>query len=247
MKELFTLRKVLELGGIVAGVILIALGITTLVLGFNGRSTVHNSLKQEQIVGSPDMTPAAIAPGVTEILASQQKLASAQAKAGVPVDKRFVLTDVAAPSCSAAGKLVDNGGTARCFAQYMRIHSLEATGGLTYAQMGRFMAKPGTPLKFTDFNGATSIDAYALVDATTKQPVANHSRDLWVTETALTTALNTSYMAERISLFGLMVGLTLLLSGFGFAILAIGGALRRIPRPVSEPSKRRIPTPAPTV
>jgi len=47
-----------------------------------------------------------------------------------------------------------------------------------------------------------------------------------VTETALSTALNASYMADRIALFGVVVGIALLLSGFGFAILAIGGALR---------------------
>ena len=30
-------------------------------------------------------------------------------------------------------------------AQYMHIHALEATGGYTYAQMGIYAAKPGTP------------------------------------------------------------------------------------------------------
>ncbi len=54
----------------------------------------------------------------------------------------------------------------------------------------------------------------------------NGRRNIWVTETALTTALNTSYMAEQLSVFGIVVGVALLLSGFGFAILAIGGALR---------------------
>ena len=54
----------------------------------------------------------------------------------------------------------------------------------------------------------------------------NGRRDLWVTETALTTALNAGYMASQISLFGIVVGVALLLSGFGFAILAVGGALR---------------------
>ena len=53
----------------------------------------------------------------------------------------------------------------------------------------------------------------------------NGRRDLWVTYTALTTALNTSYMASQIALFGLVVGIALLLSGIGFLILAIGGAL----------------------
>ena len=54
----------------------------------------------------------------------------------------------------------------------------------------------------------------------------NGRRNVWVTETALSTALNASYMADRIALFGVVVGVALLLSGFGFAILAIGGALR---------------------
>ena len=36
-----------------------------------------------------------------------------------------------------------------------------------------------------------------------------------MTETALTTALNVSYMAERLSVFGLVVGIALLLTGSG--------------------------------
>ena len=48
---------------------------------------------------------------------------------------------------------------------------------------------------------------------------------MWIDETALSTALNTSYMADRLSMFGLVVGIALLLSGVGFAILALGGAL----------------------
>ena len=67
---------------------------------------------------------------------------------------------------------------------------------------------------------------YAAVDPQTKQPVSNGARNVWVTETALTTALNTSYMASQLALFGIVVGIALLLAGIGFAILAIGGALR---------------------
>jgi hypothetical protein len=33
-------------------------------------------------------------------------------------------------------------------------------------------------------------------------------------------------MAEKTATFGIVVGIALLLAGFGFAILAIGGALR---------------------
>ena len=203
------MRRFFEIGGIVAAVILIAFGITSIVVGVNGRDTVQSSLKQEQIVGSPDMTPAAIK---TEA-----------AKAGLSVDQ------LSFPTTSVAGKTIDTGDEARAFAGYMRIHALEATGGLTYAEMGRFVAKPGTPAKFTDGHGATSDEQYALVDPKTKQPVDNGARNLWVTETALTTALNTSYMAERVSLFGIAMGAALLLAGIGFGILAIGGALEGKP------------------
>jgi hypothetical protein len=199
------MRKFFELGGVIAAVILIAFGITSIVVGLDGRDTVNKSLKQEFIVGSPDMTPTAI---------------RAEAKkAGLPSTLDY-------PNTSVAGKRIDTGGEARAFAGYMRIHALEATGGLTYAQMGRWIAKPGTPAKFTDGHGATSDEQYALVDPKTKQPVDNGARNLWVTETALATALNTSYMAEQVSLFGIAMGVALLLAGIGFGILALGGALR---------------------
>jgi hypothetical protein len=58
-----------------------------------------------------------------------------------------------------------------------------------------------------------------------------------VTETALTTALNTSYLAEQISLFGVVVGVALLLSGIGFGILALAGALRGREAMVHLPSR----------
>jgi hypothetical protein len=49
-----------------------------------------------------------------------------------------------------------------------------------------------------------------------------------VTETALTTALNTSYMADKLGLFGIVVGVALLLSGIGFIILAFSVLHRRL-------------------
>jgi hypothetical protein len=200
------MRKLFEFGGLVAAAILIAFGVAAIVMGFDGRSTVGDSLKQEQIVGSADMTPAGIR-------------AEAR-KAGLQV------AAISFPTLSVAGEKIDSGDRARAFAGYMRIHALEASGGLTYAQMGQFVAKPGTPAKFTDGHGATSIDTYATIDPKTKQPVANGARNVWVTETALSTALNTSYMADRLGLFGIVVGFALLLSGIGFGVLAIGGSLR---------------------
>jgi hypothetical protein len=114
-----------------------------------------------------------------------------------------------------AGKLVNNGDRARCFAKYMRIHALEATGGKTYSQMPRFA---------TADNKGTN-DATKAKKAPNGQPLDNPARQVWITETALGTALNTSYMAERLSIFGMVVGIALLLAGVGFLVLALGGAL----------------------
>jgi len=186
-------RRLLELGGVGAGIVLIAFGIGSLVLGLNARSTVRDELKREFIVGSDDMNPAD-----TE---------TAVAEAG--------LENVPIPSCDVAEKPIETGTDARCFAQYMRIHALESSDGNTYAQMGRFVSAddPSDPK-------GTSDEAAAAKDEDGK-PISNGARNSWVTETALSTALNTSYMAEQIGLFSVVVGIALLLSGIGFLILAL--------------------------
>lgn len=238
------MRKAFEIGGVLAAAVLIAFGIAALVMGVGGRGTVNSSLKQEQITGTPDMTPAGIAAEVKTIRTAQAELTSKFKAVGLP----FTATKVSIPTSSVAGKLVNSGDRARSFAEYMRIHALGATNGLVYSQMGRFIAKDGTPFKFTDGIGGTSDPKWALLDSKTQQPVSNGRRDLWVTETALTTALNAGYMASQISLFGVVVGFALLLSGFGFAILAIGGALRN-PQTALQFLRKKAPaaeTPVPT-
>ena len=122
-----------------------------------------------------------------------------------------------------AGQQVTNGDQARAFAKIMREHALEASGGLTYSQMGRYQlaSNPSDP-KGTSDAAAAAKDAKGL-------PIANSARDLWVTETALSTALNVSYMAEQLSIFGIVVGVALLLTGIGLLILALavlGGRFR---------------------
>jgi len=186
-------HRVLEIAGIIAGVLMIAFGIGALVMSINARNTVSTQIKAEQIVGSPDMNPTDIAAAAKE--------------AG--------LTEVTVPSCDVAEQPIESGSDARCFAQYLRIHALELTGGLTFAQMGRFAlaSDPSDPK-------GTSDDTQALKDDAGK-PVSNGTRNTWVTATALATALNVSYMAEQIALFGLIVGIALLLSGIGFIILAL--------------------------
>jgi hypothetical protein len=216
------MRKLFEIGGVVAAAVLIAFGIAAVVMGVSGQSTVNSSLKQEQITGSGDMTPKAIAGEVASAKKAQTALIAKLHAAGVQITASPINT----PGCSVAGTLVSNGDQARCFAEYMRVHTFGATSGLTYSQMGRYVALANTPFKLTDGLGGTNDPMHAALDPKTKQPIDNGRRDLWVTYTALTTALNAGYMASQISLFGIVVGVALLLSGFGFAILAVGGALR---------------------
>ena len=205
-------RKLLKWGGFGAGAVLVAFGVVAIIMGFSGRATVADSLKLEKIVGSADMTPA--------LIAKEAKDAG--------------LVGVDLPTVAVAGKSINSGPRARAFASYMRIHALEATGGFTYAQMGRFQAKPDAAKADLAVGGGTDNAAAALVDPATKQPVANGIRNLWVTETALTTALNTSYMADRLGLFGLVVGIALLLSGIGFIILAFAALHRpRVAAPLN--------------
>ena len=199
-------KKLIEYAGVAASVILIAFGIGSVVAGFAGHNTVRDNLKKEQIVGTPDMTPKAIA---------------AEAKGAG-------LKNVDLPTCSVANKAIDSGGRARCFASYMRIHTLEATGGQVYSQMGQYLDKSGNP---------TSDAKAAAIDPKTKKPVANPARNIWVTETALTTALNTSFFAQNVALFSIIMGFALVLTGGGLAVLALG-PVRAL---VTEDRKRKTP------
>jgi hypothetical protein len=162
------MSKLVTYAGIAASVVLIAFGIGSIIVGFNGRDRVHNDLAKEQIVGTPDST--------------------------IP------------------NQLVDTGSEAQAFANVMRKHTLEATGGQTYAQMGRFLDANGKP---------TSDESKAAKDPKTGQPVENGLRNMWVTETALTTALNTAYFAESVATFAIAMGAALLLTGIGFLVFIV--------------------------
>jgi hypothetical protein len=200
------MKKFFEMGGVIAGALLVLFGIGAIVIGFTGRSEVRSNVQREAIVGSPDMTPSAIK--------------SEAAKAG--------LKNIALPTCSVANEPITTGDEAKCFASYMRIHTLESTGGLTYSQMGRFLDEQGKQ---------TNDESAAAVDPKTKRPVENLARNIWVTETALTTALNTSFFAERVALFSIVMGFALLLTGIGFLVLAWFGVLKV--RPTTEASKAK--------
>jgi hypothetical protein len=176
------MSKLFQYGGIVASVILIAFGAGSLFMGIDGRATVRDNLKREQIVGTPDMAK------------------------------------------SVAGKQVTTGAQAKAFAQGMRKHTLEATGGQTYAEMGRYLTAAGKP---------TNDEKAAAVDPKTQKPVENGARTLWVTETALTTALNTAFFAESVATFAIVMGVALLLVGGGFLVLTL--RVLRQPSPAPRP------------
>jgi hypothetical protein len=188
------MRRGFVLGGVVAGVILILLGVGSIVIGASGRSEVRDRIADEQIVGTPDMTPDATQTAVEET----------------------GLTDVEVPDCSVADEKVDTGSEAECFASYMRIHALESSGGQVYAEMPRAVnEKTGKPVP--EDKAAAALENGTAID--------NPERQTWVTEMALSTALNTSYFAEQVSDFSIAMGIALVLIGIGLLVLTFG-ALR---------------------
>lgn len=183
-----------EVGGFLAGGVLILFGIVAIFMGVTGFTTTRDALKDEGITFGSTEDPA-----------------------------------VAKYADQWAGEQVTTGDQARAFAQIMRYHTLNAEWNpeqLTYAEMGRFLAAddPGNPAGTSDEEAALKDDE--------GNAVSNNYRNQWVTETALTTALNMSYMAERLSVFGLVVGIALLLTGIGLVILAF--AVLRKPEEASD-------------
>jgi hypothetical protein len=183
------MRKAFEIGGIVAGIVLVAFGVAAIFMGVNGRNEVRDAIAEQNITATPDAA---------------------------------TLTDGELQP----GQAITTGSEAKAFAQVMEHHALESTEGKRYAEMGRFL----TP------TGQETNDEAAAAKTPDGRPVENGLRNLWVTETALTTALNMSYMAEQTALFGIVVGIALLLSGIGFVILAVGGALRRLEATATAPA-----------
>ena len=174
-------RRFWEIGGFIAGAVLILFGAAAIYMGVDGRNTVRDSLKDEQVFFST-------------------------------AEDEDAATDKYASEWY--GEQVTTGDQARAFASIMREHQLERTEGLTYAQMGRFIAAANP-----DDPKGTSDEEAALKDEE-GNAISNPARQSWVTAVAITTALNTSYMAEQLSIFGMVVGVALLLTGVGLVILA---------------------------
>ena len=147
-----------------------------------------SNLAEQQIVGTPDMTPTGIK--------------GAAAKAGLtrrPSRSR---------RCSVANKPVNSGSTARCFAQYMKIHALEATGGQLYSQMPRYATADGK---------GTNDEAKALKARTAAQD--NPARNVWIKETALRPRSTRATWPIRSRCSGSSSASRCCSAGVGFAIL----------------------------
>jgi hypothetical protein len=83
------MSRLLVAGGLVAGILIAAVGVISIVIGLSGHSVVRHDLKREGIVGTPDMK-----------------------KGGIPSGPGLV--DI--PSCDVANKPIKTGSEARCFA-----------------------------------------------------------------------------------------------------------------------------------
>lgn len=109
--------------------------------------------------------------------------------------------------------LVQDADTAHAMANIIGVHASEATGGKTYAEMGRFLTPDG---------GDTSDEAEALKDSE-GNPVANPLRNVAFQASSLQSMLHSAHLAFEVS--DLVIGLGALIVALGVAVGGIGVAL----------------------
>ncbi|HEX8122589.1 MAG TPA: hypothetical protein VF549_15120 [Solirubrobacteraceae bacterium] len=119
---------------------------------------------------------------------------------------------VGTPDSTIPNQKVDTGKEAEAFAAVTRKHVLAATGGKTYSQLPRAVDKK---------TGKPVADEQAEAGLKAGTAINNPQRDLWLNQISLSTALNTAYFAESVSLFAMVMGAAVLLSGIGFLILTL--------------------------
>ena len=138
------------------------------------------------------------------------------------VHDELVAQNITTPEdASIPNALVDDKDTAHSMAEIIEVHALEATGGLTYAEMGRFATPDGDP-------AGTSDESQAVIGSDGR-PVANNARNTAFQASALRTSLFSSVMAFEIST--LVVGIGALLLLLGFAVGGVGVALAGLALP----------------
>lgn len=97
--------------------------------------------------------------------------------------------------------------TLKAQADVIRKHALEMTDGKTYSQMPK-------QIPATDENGNALLDNNG-------EPVmkANEARNIWITVTSLTTALNLAILSYAFSAFTVLMGFVSIWTGFIFILL----------------------------
>jgi hypothetical protein len=131
-----------------------------------------------------------------------------QVRAELLAQKITTTPDAAIPNVP-----VTDARTAKAMADIIDKHARESTGGRTYSEMGRFLAKDG---------GDTNDEAAAVKGADGK-PVSNPLRNVAFQASALRTSLYTSVMAFNVA--DLVMGLGLMIAVLGLAVGGIGVAL----------------------
>ena len=106
------------------------------------------------------------------------------------------------PDASIPSKPVRGPLTLKAQADVIRKHTLASTGGKTFAEMPRQIEKLDA-----DGNPVLGADGKSVM-------VENTARNMWVTATTLTTALNTAIFAYAFSAFLILFGILLLLDSF---------------------------------
>ena len=93
-------------------------------------------------------------------------------------------------------------------ADIIREHTLDSTGGKTFAEMPRQIPK-------IDENGVAVLDEEGKAVMT-----SNTARDIWITATTLMTAINLGIISYAFSGFAFLLGLILVLIGTVFCALS---------------------------
>lgn len=104
--------------------------------------------------------------------------------------------------------------TAHAMADVIQKHALEATGGLSYAQLGRFVNADNP-----DDPAGTSDESQALLDENGR-PVSNPLRTVALQAVTLRSALLSSALSFHLAELGMGVGVFLIATGlFGLGLL----------------------------
>ncbi|MCX6757526.1 MAG: hypothetical protein NTZ44_01420 [Candidatus Nomurabacteria bacterium] len=112
------------------------------------------------------------------------------------------------PDSSLPNQLVSGPMTLKAQAEVIREHTLKMTGGKTYAEMPREIPK-------LDLAGKPVLDAKGVAVM-----MPNTARDIWVTATALTTALHLGMITYAFSGLILLFGLISVMTGIVFSALS---------------------------